>query len=447
MKTINAYIHQHAAETPDQLAVVTPTEQLTYAEFSARINERAAEFAANGLQADRPYVYRASQDAEFLITYYAVHQCNAVAITLDANLPQENFDRVKAEVEAYNFPTGIRTVLYTTGTTGRPKGVMLSEEAITTCAENFVQVMPFTEDLVFIVAGPVSHIASLYKIAPTLLVGGTVYVVNGLKNLGDFYGAFERFPDRKFASFLVPAHIRMLLQMSHDELTAVAGKVAFIETGAAPVTESDMRELSAVLTMSRLYNGYGATETAVFTRYDFNDGKYIVGCVGEPMPRAKVMLDIDGTVMVQAPTVMHGYINEPEKTAAVLTIDADGRRTFRTSDRGFFDEEGRLHLLGRNDNIINVGGFKADPVLIENTALNLDYLTECVVIPVPNPITGNSLKLLYVVKEGRECTSRDIAYYLRDRLEAYQVPALYERVDSINKLSNGKVDRRSYASK
>lgn len=437
--SLNEYIQKHAEATPQHIAIVTPDEQITYAELWARISDTAAELEREGVaQSRKPYVFRASQNIDFIVTYCAVHQNSAVAVPLEQNIPQEMFDAILSEASAYDFPEGSADLLYTSGSTGKAKGVILSDTALTSCAENFIHDHHYTSELVFIISGPLSHIASLFKIHPTLMAGGTVYVINGMKEINAFYRAFSM-TGRRFASFLVPASIRMLLQLSRDQLMEVADRVEFIETGAAPITESDMRDLSEVLPHSHLYNTLGGTEIGAVCTYDFNDGKYMAGCVGRPMLHASVSVDDEGNISCGGPTIMTCYINEPERTASVLH---DG--VFRTSDRGYFDEDGMLHLLGRSDDAINVGGFKADPIEIENTVMTLPYVDDCICIAVPHPIAGQCLKLLYVVKDGCVCKSRDIAFYLKEHLEAYKVPSLYEKVDTIRQKSNGKKDRQAY---
>lgn len=437
--TLNDYIRKHAQETPDALAIVTPTEQITYAALWDNITTTAAILERQSVRPQRPHVFRATQDINFIITYCAVHFNEAVAIPLEQSVPQETFDAILKETSHYQFPKGTADLLYTSGSTGKAKGVMLSETAWTACAENFIYDHHYTADLVFIISGPLNHIASLSKIHPTLMAGATIFVIDGLKDINAFFSVFDKMPNRRFASFLVPASIRMILQFSRDALMNVADSIEFIETGAAPITHSDMKELATILPKSHLYNTLGGTEIGAVCTYDFNDGRYMAGCVGKPMHNSKIEIDAEGTIIISSPTLMTGYINDPEKTAQVLQ-----NGVFRTSDRGRFDEEGNLHLLGRNDDAINVGGFKADPIEIENMVMTLDYIKDCICISAPHPIAGTCIKLLYVVKEGKECKHKDVALYLKSKFEAYKVPTLYEKVDSIKQTYNGKKDRQAY---
>lgn len=439
MKTLNEYIHHGATAYPDQLAIITPTEQITYAQLSEQILQRAKMLGSLGLQRGQARVFRASQNIDFLVTYFAIHELGAVAVPLEHSVPIATMQGIIDEVAGYPFPEGTADLLYTSGSTGRPKGVMLSDTALTACAENFIHDHHYHPDLVFIISGPLNHIASLFKIHPTLMAGGTVCVIDGLRDVNAFFTPFRQLPQRRFASFLVPASIRMLLQFSRADLEAVAPLIDFIETGAAPITQDDMRELSQVLPQAHLYNTLGGTEIGAVCTYDFNDGLYMAGCVGRPMHHSTVTISPEGTVICGGPTLMTGYIHNPEGTAAVLHDGA-----FHTSDRGRIDENGLLHLLGRSDDAINVGGFKADPVEIENTAMQHPAIRDCICIAAPHPIAGTCVKLLYVVQPGHECSNKTIALYLKEHLEAYKVPTLYERTEAIHLTYNGKKDRQYY---
>jgi acyl-CoA synthetase (AMP-forming)/AMP-acid ligase II len=260
-------------------------------------------------------------------------------------------------------------------------------------------------------------------------------------------GAGEGFP--RFATFLVPASIRILLQLSSERLKSYASKIDFLETGAAPMMQSDMEELCRLLPNTRLYNTYASTETGIITTYNYNGGKCQAGCLGRPMKHARLFITPEGYIACQGPTLMTGYIGDQELTATVLrdypsTIDQQPVPTLFTADRGIIDKEGMLHLLGREDDVINVGGFKVAPTEVEDVAMSLPEVADCVCIAAEHPIAGRTLKLLVVMTEGSVFDKRIIARYLKLRLESYKVPMLYEQVEKVNRTYNGKLDRKSY---
>ena len=215
--TLEENLQKHALSTPDKCAVVCGNKSVSYSQLWESIQNRAEQLRNSGLEKHRPYVFRASQDADFIATYCAVHLLQAIAVPLEHAVPDEVFNKVKNEVESCNFTPDIVDILYTTGSTGKAKGVMLSQVCLDACADNFISEMNFHPDLVFIVSGPLNHIASLFKIHPILTVGGTLCVLDGLKDINAFFEVFN-LPYRHFATFLVPASIRLLLQFSSEQL-------------------------------------------------------------------------------------------------------------------------------------------------------------------------------------------------------------------------------------
>jgi len=134
---------------------------------------------------------------------------------------------------------------------------------------------------------------------------------------------------------------------------------------------------------------------------------------------------------------MLGYLNEPELTASVY----DGE-WFRTSDCGYLDEEGYLFFRSRGDDVINVGGMKVAPTEVEDVALRCEDVLDCACTSVENPVSGTALKLLVVLKPGREFDPRKILREMRPLVEAYKLPSLVERVDAVPRTFNGKIDRK-----
>lgn len=436
--TLEESIRYHAQNTPDKCAVVCAGDQISYSGLWNSLVGRASELEKNGLHPNRPYVFRATQDIDFIITYCAVHYMGAIAVPLENKVPQEVFQSIKSEVESCDFSDDIVDILYTTGTTGKSKGVMLSETALVSCADNFIADLHFTPELLFIISGPLNHIASLFKMHPVLTVGGTVCVLDGLKDMNAFFDVFD-LPYTKFATFLVPASIRMIMQFSYEKLCSLADKIDFIETGAAPITRYDMEQLSKALPHSRLYNTLGGTEIGAVCTYNFNDGKYMEGCIGRPMKNSTVEVTPEGNIIVSGLTIMSGYVADKENTDKVLK---DGK--IYSADLGYVDEDGLIHLKGRQGDVINVGGFKVDPVEVENAVVSYEGIKDCICIADTHPVIGTVLKLLVVLKEGTPFDKHSIARHLKGKLEPHKIPTYYEAVEAIQRTYNGKLDRKYY---
>ena len=436
--TLERSIYNHSIETPDKIAAVCGENTITYSQLWNGIVARAELLRSEGATPNRPWVFRATQDIDFVITYCAVHHIGAIAVPLEQKTSDEHFNEIKTEVESCEFADDIVDILYTTGTTGKSKGVMLSETALVACTDNFISDLKFSSELLFIISGPLSHIASLFKMHPTLTAGGTICILDGLKDINAFFDAFD-LPFKKFATFLVPASIRLIMQFSYERLCALADKVDFIETGAAPITQHDMELLSKALPKSRLYNTLGGTEIGAVCTYNFNDGRYMEGCIGRPMKNSTVEVTPEGNIIVSGLTIMSGYVADPENTARVLK---DGK--IHGSDLGYVDEEGLIHLKGRQGDVINVGGFKVDPSEVENAAASHPAVKDSICIAAIHPVIGTVLKLLVVLADGCELDKRSIAVHIKSKLDPHKVPTYYEAVETIQRTYNGKLDRKYY---
>lgn len=439
MCTIEERVQLMVEQHPQKMAVISGGVAVSYAEFWARVQEKASLFLSQKMVSEgRGHVIRASQSIDFLVTYFAVHLAGGVAVPLENDIPEERLVSIKGEVEHLAIPLGTADVLYTTGTTGQSKGVMISHEAVIANTENLVEAQGYSEGLLFVITGPLNHIGNLSKVLPVLFTGGTLYIMQGMKDMNLFFSAFE-LPFARVATFLVPASIRMLMAFCSDRLQACASRIEFIETGAAPIAQSDMEHLCKLLPSSRLYNTYASTETGIVCTHNFNGDKCIAGCLGRPMKHSRVFIDETGAVACQGKTLMTGYIGDSVATRSLLR---DG--TLYTHDNGLLDEDGMLRLTGRCDDVINIGGFKVAPSEVEDVALSLPEVVDCVCISTIHPVLGNVLKLLLVLEEGCVLDKKRIARYIRTKLEVYKVPTLYETVEKINRTYNGKINRKYY---
>lgn len=430
------YLERNARLYPQKTAIVCGELRCTYEELYARVCERAEDPDMQRCQT--AVCLRAECSIDYLVTYFALHRAGCVVVPLEKDIPEDTFQELSQHFSASSVPENIADILYTTGTTGKSKGVMISHQTIIADAENLISGQGFTHDLAFIVNGPLNHIGSLSKIYPVIMLGATLILVDGMKDLNAFWKAFD-YPALKVATFLVPASIRILIQFSPEQLASYAEKIDFIETGAAAISQADMETLCRLLPKSRLYNTYASTETGIISTYNFNDGKCVAGCLGRPMPHSQVFITSEGHIACKGDTLMSGYVGDPERTATVLR---DG--VVYTSDIGRIDEKGMLHLSGREDDVINVGGFKVAPTEVEDAAMAFPEIQDCICISVEHKIMGRALKLLVVMKDGRVLNKRALAQFLKNKLETYKIPTLYEQTETVKRTFNGKLDRKFY---
>lgn len=417
---------------PDQVAVCHGAETLTYGQLWEAAQREALRLREElGVGAGQYYVDRCTQDVAYVVRFVALHLVGAQS-----------------------------DILYTTGSTGTPKAVLLSEEGLVANAEHLIGAHGYHRGLRFVVCGPLDHFGPWSKMLPTLMTGGTLIILEGLKDTGalldalDTKGRTDSSGQReRSATFLVPSAIRMLMQTCRERLEALADSIEFIETGAAPIATADMYGLRTLLPKTRLYNTYASTETGIVCTYPFHlkqaDGRGAdedevleAGCVGQALPHARLSFTDEGNICVSGKMLMKGY----------LVKDNEGRWQLQetevpyvTTDIGHLDAAGRLILTGRSSDFINVGGLKLSPVEVEDTAEGLTGVAECLCVAEPHRLMGQVPKLLVVMAEGATLDKRALARELLAKLGApWKVPMHYEQVGEIAKLPNGKKDRKRY---
>nr|MBP7471464.1 acyl--CoA ligase [Prevotella sp.] len=432
------YLKTDCLKYPDKTAVICDNKSVTYSELYCLVEKKMTELIENGFSKGDIITFKSSQDIDFIITYFAIHLIGCVAVPLEKDIPDNRLKEINGKFDSCSIPDDVADILFTTGTTGKSKGVMISNSTIIADAENLIDAQGFSHDILFIICGPLNHIGCLSKIYPVIMCGATLLIMKGMKDINAFFTALDS-PYEKIATFLVPANIRILISFGRKQLEHFADKIDFIETGAAPMAQSDMNELCKILPNTRLYNTYASTETGIISTYNYNDGNCIAGCLGRPMKHSQIIITENGTIACKGDTLMSGYVGDKQLTDSILHDN-----TIFTSDNGMIDNNGMLHLTGRMDDVINVGGMKVAPSEVENVALSLPFIKDCICISMVHPIMGSILKLLVVLKEGKSLDKKEIAKYINTKLETYKVPTAYEQVDKIERTFNGKINRKAY---
>lgn len=437
MMRLEDYLFAHATRFPDKMAVSCGDESLSYADLARAVQRKAVQLQDSGVQPHTAVVFRASQSIDFVVTYMAIHWICAVAVPVAEDLPQDRFLAIQDHCDGIVFAAEIADILFTTGTTGQPKGVMISYQAWMADTDNLIRNQAYDADTIFVLAAPLNHFGALSKIYPTIVRGGSLRITDGLKDMPAFFAAFEG-NQRCYATFLVPSALHLLLQVGRKQLEDIAPLISFIETGAAPLSLLDMQALCALFPDAHLYNTYASTEAGIVATYDYQTEGCRPGCVGRPMFHSQVAITPEDLIVCMGRTLMSGYLGDDMLTQQVCF---DGQ--LFTNDQGHMDENHLLYITGRADDVINLGGFKVAPEEVESQVLTLTGISECVCTRAVSAI-GTILRLYYVLQPDAEITPRDIAQHLSSRLERHKIPQLYEQTESIHHTYNGKIDRQYY---
>jgi acyl-CoA synthetase (AMP-forming)/AMP-acid ligase II len=333
---------------------------------------------------------------------------------------------------------------YSSGTTGFPKGVMLTHYNLVANIRQMEGLNYFTQDDRLVCVLPLFHIYGLVVILNLGLYMGATIVTLPRFDLEQFLKTISDY--RITLAHLVPP---VVLALSKSPLVDNydLSSVTTIFSGAAPLGP-DLTQACMTRLNCRIRQGYGMTETSPVTHSSPADpAKVKFGSVGVPAPNTECkIVDLEtgaelgsnqeGEVCVRGPQVMKGYLNKPEATAA--TIDPDG--WIHTGDIGYADEDGHFFIVDRAKELIKYKGFQVAPAELESVLLTHPAISDAAVIPSPDDEAGEVPKA-YVVLKG-EATADEILTYVADRVAPHKKIRSVEFTDKIPKSPSGKILRR-----
>ena len=339
-------------------------------------------------------------------------------------------------------PDDLAAILYTSGTTGRSKGAMLSCDNLASNALALVDAWRFTGDDVLIHALPIYHTHGLFVATNVMLtVGGAMLFLPKLDP-----DAILRVMPRATTMMGVPTFYTRLL--GHGGLTREAtAHMRLFVSGSAPLLAETHREWSA-RTGHAILERYGMTETNMNISNPYYEGVRLPGAVGQPLPGVEARVadpetgaaiapgDI-GMIEIRGPNVFKGYWNMPEKTAAEFRADG----FFITGDLGRIDERGYFHIVGRGKDLVITGGFNVYPKEVEDEIDALPGVVESAVIGLPHADFGEGVTAVVVRKLGAAIDERAVVAALGDRLAKFKQPKRVIFVDDLPRNAMGKVQK------
>ena len=366
----------------------------------------------------------------------------AMVVTLDADgtgsllddLPDESAPVIMREAN------DLAAILYTSGTTGRSKGAMLSHDNLYSNAATLHELWQWQPDDVLIHILPIYHVHGLFvALHGALLAGASVIFHQG-------FDSSAVIADCARATVLmgVPTHYTRLIEAPGLTRAATKSMRLFI-SGSAPLL-AEAHERFAKKTGQRILERYGMTETGMIAANPY-DGERVAGTVGFPLPKVSVRLrdglgqpvelGEPGILEVRGPNVFKGYWRNPEKTAEEFR---DGRY-FVTGDVATRDSEGRITLVGRAKDMIIAGGLNIYPKEIEEAIDALPGVAEAAVIGVPHPDLGEAVVAVVAREPGADLSEAGILAALVTELARFKQPRRVYIVDSLPRNAMGKVQK------
>lgn len=481
MPSIGEVLARNARRVPDRLALVYESVRMTYRELDDAVNRAARALAELGVVKGDRVGLMAFNSAEFIISYYGALRAGAIVVPLNVRLAppelayqlQDSGARLLLydatlhpvvrealhEVDCQALPL-LRTdhavddlpgpvfferpqdqpadppavevnewddaqILYTSGTTGRPKGVLLDHHRILWTGLNVITGVGLREGERLLHVAPLYHSAELdlFLMAGTYLA--STHVVMKAFDPGAVIDTMER--ERITAFFGVPTMYQFMLRHPRfAEVDLSAWRVGMF--GAAPMPPSVVTTLAERLPSVTLYNLCGLTEMGpggvylggddlrehpdMAGRPTLNTEARVVNDAGEDVQPGEV-----GELILRGETMMKGYWNKPEATAETIR---DG--WLYTGDLATVDEEGRVKLVDRKKDMIITGGMNVYSVEVENAVITHPAVADCAVIGVPHPDYGETVTAVVELRPGAQLTLEELREHCRPLISDYKIP-------------------------
>lgn len=369
----------------------------------------------------------------------------AAVLTLDAD--GSGSLTAQAQSQSSDFttvprqPEDLAAILYTSGTTGRSKGAMLSHANLLSNAQVLADYWQFTRDDVLIHALPIFHTHGLFVATNVTLVAGGSMIFLPKFDAEEVLGLLPK----ATAMMGVPTFYTRLLSQENFTRDLASGLRLFI-SGSAPLLAETHVEFEQ-RTGQRILERYGMTETNMNTSNPYS-GERRAGTVGFPLPGVDLKVcdpstgvelaqgEI-GVIEVRGPNVFQGYWRMPEKTAEELRADG----FFITGDLGQVDADGYVHIVGRGKDLIISGGFNVYPKEVETAIDAIDGVLESAVIGLPHKDFGEGVVAVVVPAKGATLEEASIIGALRDQLARFKQPKRVLIVDELPRNTMGKVQK------
>lgn len=350
----------------------------------------------------------------------------------------ENYQKV--EINPFE---DLALIQYTGGTTGYPKGVMLTHYnlvANVTMATNWMHKMEKNKEVVLGVL-PFFHVYGMTTVMNLSIMFGAKMVLLPQFDAAEILKTIEKLKPTLFPG----APTIYIGLLNHPDLTKYnLSSIKACISGSAPLP-LDVQNKFEEVTGGRLVEGYGLTESSPVTHANLVWGKRINGSIGLPWPDtdAKIVdskthkelpIGETGELIVKGPQIMKGYWNNPEATDAVLK---DG--WLFTGDIGYTTEDGFFYVVDRQNDMIIAGGYNIYPREVEEILFEHEGILEAAVVGVSHSYRGETVMAVIVLKDGYNLTEKELNKYSRKYLAAYKVPRIYKFVKELPKTSVGKV--------
>lgn len=491
---------------PNAVALVFEGEKLTNRELNIRANVLASELRSNGVGPDVLVGICIERSVEMVIGILAVLKAGGAYVPLDPAYPDERLkfilddsqtrivvatdelkDRVKTlspalividpndadktadpgeNLDTANSPDDLAYVIYTSGSTGKPKGVLVTHQNVTRLLSSTKHWFDFGPSDIWTVFHSFAFDFSVWEIWGALAYGGRLVLVpyNTSRSPKEFYELLCK--ERVTVLNQTPSAFRSLVRAEESLGTSEKLSLRYVIFGGEALDFKSLRPWVKRhgIDSPKLINMYGITETTVHVTYreisEADVENPSGSSIGVPIPDLRFyILDADlrpvpvggsGEIFVAGPGLARGYLNRPELTAERFIKnpfdDGDHKRLYRTGDLAQLRVDGDIDYLGRIDNQVKIRGFRIEIGEIESTLIDIDGVSEAVVVTHLDANGETSLAAYYVCLPNNDVDAATVRQELKRALPSYMIPNSFLKLDALPLTNNGKVDRKALPS-
>ncbi|MEK6908499.1 MAG: class I adenylate-forming enzyme family protein [Nanoarchaeota archaeon] len=467
-KTINSFLENSSKKNPEKTAVIFELEKISYSHLNDESDKIRNYFCSKCKKGERIGILL-DNSIEFIIAYFGILKAGCIAVLFPTNISDDNLlfeikdcqpsfliyeDKLDEKMKRINaqkhtillkksaknyiseenktrevFSEDACSIIYTSGTTSKSKGVLLQHKNVVRATENIKEFIKNDSSDIFISGLPLSHSFGLGNLHSSIFAGGKFILERNFINL-------KRVLDNMLennATILAatPATLNMLVNEHKDYFRKKAIKLKGIITNTGPISKELVNSILDDLNKTNLYYYYGLTEASRSSFINFRREKEGIGSVGKASPNTKIEVR-NGEICINGKHVISQYWNDEEASKKIK----DG--WLYTGDSGYFDDKGYIHITGRVDDIINVNGEKVYPEEIEGIIKSLGIAQDVAAVGAKDNLFGEVVHL-YVVSPNKSI--EEIIKSLNGKIESYKMPKKIIIVKDLPKTDSGKIKR------
>jgi len=484
------YIEEHANSTPNKVALIDGSISLSYNNLYRKMNEfgllikdeinhiqLVGILLPNGLDA--------------ILSLLSIPLSGNIAVPIDATVKQRNFDLIVEDndinhiitskkyehliashprlkiiyVEEHRFfqfdltqmamvdetvpyqnIQGNETsyIYFTTGTTGIPKGVMLTHNNLCHSASNIIEYMNINDTLIESIPMPLSHSFGFARLRVGLQVGGTIIIEKGLLFIKKLLDNIIR--HKVNALSMVPAAYELMLTKYLPLFEQFAFSLKFIELGSASIKNKFKQQLIELCPNATICMHFGSTEASRSIYINFKEDLNFLNSIGKASPNVEIHLldetgskietpDVPGELVINSNNLAKGYWKDTALTDRKFRSDG-----FRTGDYAKYDKYGYLYYIGKKEDILNIDGFMVSPKEIESVISKYPSITDIAVTAHSTDSDNDDEIIAYIVTDT-EIDTDHLRIFCNKHLESHKIPDSFIFIDNIPKTWSGKIEK------